>query len=61
MPDNWAFVVAAYALAAVVLAGYWRFLIRRAHELDDAAAARQHLRQRPGASEPRPAQRGPSP
>jgi hypothetical protein len=29
MPDNWSFVFAAYALAAVVLGGYWRNLIKR--------------------------------
>lgn len=28
MPDNWGFVLAAYALAALVLVGYWRRLIR---------------------------------
>ena len=34
MPDNWTFVFAAYALAAVVLIGYWRMLVRRQKELD---------------------------
>ena len=24
MPDNWAFVAAAYGLAALVFGGYWR-------------------------------------
>lgn len=33
MPDNWTFVVAAYALAAVALAAYWRRLARRDREL----------------------------
>ena len=33
MPDNWGFVLAAYALAAVVLVGYWRHLVRREKEL----------------------------
>lgn len=33
MPDNWSFVVAAYALAAFALAGYWRRLVRRGREL----------------------------
>ena len=28
MPDNWGFVLAAYALAALVLFAYWRRLIR---------------------------------
>jgi hypothetical protein len=26
--DNWSFVIAAYGLAAVVLTGYWRRLVR---------------------------------
>ena len=29
MPDNWSFVIAAYAVTAVVLALYWRSLNRR--------------------------------
>lgn len=33
MPDNWGFVLAAYALAAVVLLAYWRRLVRREKEL----------------------------
>lgn len=45
--DNWGFVVAAYGLAAVVLAAYWRFLVRREKELDDAGAVRQRLRETP--------------
>jgi hypothetical protein len=61
MPDNWSFVFAAYALAVIVLVTYWRFLVRREHELHDAGAARQQLRHGSGVSEPRPAQRGPSP
>lgn len=52
MPDNWAFVIAAYGLAAVVLAAYWRFLSRREKELDDASVVRQHQRQGAGFSEP---------
>jgi len=43
MPDNWAFVFAAYGLAAIVLATYWRFLIRREHELEEAGVVRQQL------------------
>ena len=31
--DHWGFVVAAYGLAAVVLVGYWRRLVRREREL----------------------------
>ena len=50
MPDNWAFVFAAYGLAAVVLALYWRFLVRREKELDDAGVVRQQLRQSSSAS-----------
>ena len=42
--DNWSFVIAAYLLAAVVLATYWRFLSRREKELADGAAARQESR-----------------
>jgi hypothetical protein len=34
MPDNWTFVVAAYALATIVLGGYWRHLRRREREVD---------------------------
>lgn len=34
MPDNWDFVLAAYGLAAVVLIGYWRRLVRRERALD---------------------------
>jgi hypothetical protein len=33
MPDNWGFVIAAYALVAVVLGAYWRWLSRREHDL----------------------------
>ena len=40
------------ALAAVVLAAYWRFLSRREKELDDASVVRQHQRQGAGFSEP---------
>jgi hypothetical protein len=28
MPDNWGFVAAAYAVAAAILGGYWRMLVR---------------------------------
>jgi hypothetical protein len=41
MPDNWGFVIAAYALAAVVLGGYWRFLARRERDLLTLAATRR--------------------
>ena len=33
MPDNWAYVFAAYGIAAVALFGYWRHLARRARAL----------------------------
>jgi hypothetical protein len=33
MPDNWGYVAAAYALAALMLGAYWRHLIRRAAAL----------------------------
>jgi len=52
MPDNWGFVIAAYGLAAIVLIAYWRFLLRREKELDDAGAVRQHMRQESGAAKP---------
>lgn len=32
--NHWAFVVAAYALAAVVLVGYWRRVERRIRALE---------------------------
>ena len=35
--DHWGFVLAAYGLAAVVLAGYWRYLCRRDRELTEMA------------------------
>jgi hypothetical protein len=33
MADNWAYVFAAYGLAAVVLGAYWRRLARRERDL----------------------------
>src|SRR5215510_7963054 len=49
MPDviTYALLVnfAAYGLAAVVLALYWRFLVRREKELDDAGVVRRELGQ----------------
>jgi hypothetical protein len=38
MPDNWGFVFAAYGLAAVVLIGYWRRLVRREKDLEAQSA-----------------------
>jgi len=40
MTDHWGFVVAAYALAVVVLGGYWRRLVRMEHELNALNTAR---------------------
>jgi hypothetical protein len=40
MPDNWSYVFAAYALAALALAGYWRHLARRARSLTGRETAR---------------------
>jgi len=37
MPDNWAYVFAAYAFAAVVLVTYWRHLARREREVSSLA------------------------
>ncbi len=41
MPDNWGFVIAAYGLAALVLGGYWRRLVRRERELTGLASRRR--------------------
>ena len=38
--DHWGFVIAAYGLAAVVLAAYWRHLCRRARELTALIASK---------------------
>ena len=40
MPDNWGYVFAAYAFAALVLGAYWRRLGRRAAELARPRARR---------------------
>ena len=40
-PDHWGFVVTAYGLAAVVLGGYWRRLVRL--ERDVATARDRRL------------------
>jgi hypothetical protein len=39
MGDNWTFVLAAYALTALVLFAYWRHLVRRERELDERERA----------------------
>ena len=36
MPDNWGYVVAAYGIAAVALAVYWRRLARRRRQLGES-------------------------
>jgi hypothetical protein len=41
MPDHWGFVFAAYGIAAIVLFGYWRHLIRKGAELAAVKARRQ--------------------
>ena len=46
MPDNWAYVFAAYGLAAAALIGYWRNLARRARRARDAAPLPQGTRAR---------------
>jgi hypothetical protein len=45
MPDNWGYVAAAYAVAAILLGAYWRYLARRAWELDAPS-----VRRRPGSA-----------
>ena len=44
MADHWLFVLAAYGLAAAVLAGYWRHLVRRERQLTSAKGASRSLR-----------------
>ena len=44
MPDNWSFVIAAYALAAVVLGGYWQRLVRLERDLDTREVRRRRPR-----------------
>ena len=44
MADNWQFVAAAYGLAAAVLGGYWRRLVRLDRKL---VAAQVRHRNRP--------------
>jgi len=50
MPDHWGFVGAAYGLAAIVLGGYWRRLVRLERE---ATAARHRRPGPPGSARPR--------
>jgi hypothetical protein len=65
MPDNWGFVAAAYTLAAVILGGYWRMLVRKERALtalvrDDHTSRSRHP-SRPGHPRPEPASRPPLP
>jgi hypothetical protein len=34
MPDNWTFVAAAYAVAALAFGTYWRWLGKKEHEIN---------------------------
>ncbi|HEX6210582.1 MAG TPA: hypothetical protein VF136_07380 [Methylomirabilota bacterium] len=54
MPDNWGFVAAAYAVAAVVLGGYWRMLVRRERELRALVASRVGTTRRRSSLHPAP-------
>jgi hypothetical protein len=58
MPDNWGYVVAAYAVAAVFLGAYWRYLTRRARQLDTRYLRR---RPRPAMSDPKRGSHAPAP
>ena len=44
MPDNWTFVAAAYALAALVFGGYWLRLWRMERELAAVRTEREAVR-----------------
>jgi hypothetical protein len=67
MPDNWGFVTAAYAVAALVFGGYWRHLARRERELAALNAGLRTARARGSAHRPpapprrEPASRHPRP
>ncbi len=41
MPANWSYVIAAYAIAAATLFGYWRHLARRARTAATPPAAKR--------------------
>jgi hypothetical protein len=66
MPDHWGFVAAAYAVAALVLGGYWRMLARKERELaaliagarNDGARRNRHASET-GHPRPEPAARPP--
>jgi hypothetical protein len=42
MPDHWSYVFAAYAVAAVALLGYWRYLSARSRALDRGRRKKDH-------------------
>jgi len=44
MPDNWTFVAAAYALAALVFGGYWLRLWRMQRDLAAVRTEREAVR-----------------
>lgn len=56
MPDNWEFVIAAYGLAALLLGGYWRRLVRLERALP-ADRAPGHSVSVEGAASPPPSRR----
>jgi hypothetical protein len=65
MPDNWAYVLAAYGLAVVVFGAYWLRLRRRECELTALAAGRpdrtgRAVRTAPPPAPPDPAPAGPA-
>ena len=59
MPDNWSFVIAAYALAALALGGYWRHLVRREKDLNQSGRETQPRVPRTGHPRTEPAARTP--
>jgi len=63
MPDNWSFVIAAYALTASVLGLYWRSLRKREREsvprrtptrTEPRVSLPAHPRPNPGSTSPLP-------
>jgi hypothetical protein len=55
MSDHWAYVVAAYALAVVVLGAYWRRLVRKERELKALRTTRADHNTAQTAVQPAPA------
>jgi len=54
MPDNWGFVLAAYAIGALVLGGYWRRLRRRERQARQRPAIRRAPARPALSTHPRP-------